>query len=99
MIKSETNVKEVPGGAFVIKWEPPLEGACPVWYNVYYREVFSQTNKGEWKSVTVNSNATSYTLHLHCWKEYEMAVVAANSYGDNALNESQVWNFKTQGGN
>ena len=99
MIKSEINVKELSGGAFIIKWETPLELACPVWYNIYYREVYSPTNKGEWKSVTVNNNTTSYTIHLHCFKAYEMAVTAENSYGGNALNKSEVWNFKTQRGN
>ena len=97
MIKGESKVAS--GGTFIIKWELPLECACPVWYNIYYREVYSPTNKGEWKSVTVNSNTTSYTIHLHCWKEYELSVISPNGYGDDVLNENELWKFRTQGGN
>ncbi len=89
--------KVVPGGTVVIAWEPPLEGACPVEkYTVYYREV---TSSSKWHSVTVNRNATSYTLHLNCRSEYNVAVTSLSGYGESSLNESKIWNFKTSGGN
>ena len=100
LLKSQAKVKVVKGGAVLVEWGPLLEGACPVeQYKVYYRGVFSQANKGEWSSVTVNRNATGNILHLHCWKEYEIAVTSLNSYGESSFNDSEVWQFRTQGGN
>ena len=100
VIESQTNVSEVKGGAIVVKWQPHLEDVCQVeQYKVYYREIFSQANKGKWSSVTVNRNATSYILHLHCWKEYEIAVTSLNSYGESSITDSEVWKFRTLGGN
>ena len=98
MFKSDA--KEVKGGSFVFEWEPLLEGACPVeQYKVYYREIFTKANKGEWNSVTLNKNATSYILHLHCWKEYEIAVTSLSSFGESLINGSEVWKLRTRGGN
>ena len=100
VIKSQANVSEVKGGAIVVKWQPHLEDVCQVeQYKVYYREIFSQANKGKWSSVTVNRNATSYILHLYCWKEYEIAVTSLNSYGESSITDSEVWKFRTLGGN
>ena len=96
----QANVSEVKGGAIVVKWQPHLEDVCQVeQYKVYYREIFSQANKGKWSSVTVNRNATSYILHLYCWKEYELAVTSLNSYGESSITDSEVWKFRTLGGN
>ena len=96
----QANVSEVKGGAIVVKWQPHLEDVCQVeQYKVYYREIFSQANKGKWSSVTVNRNATSYILHLYCWKEYEIAVTSLNSYGESSITDSEVWKFRTLGGN
>ena len=91
----------MPGGTVVVAWEPPLEGACPVVrYTVYYREVLSPAMKSKWHSqVTVNRNTTSYTLHLNCRKEYDIAVTSLNANTESALNDSKIWNFKTGGGN
>ncbi|XP_078368380.1 uncharacterized protein LOC144652235 [Oculina patagonica] len=88
--------KVVPGGTVVVAWEPPLEGACPVEkYTVYYREVMSSS---KWHSVSVSKNTTSYTLHLNCRSEYNVAVTSLSGYGESSLNESKIWNFKTSGG-
>ncbi|KAL9976606.1 hypothetical protein ACROYT_G013927 [Oculina patagonica] len=85
--------KVVPGGTVVVAWEPPLEEACPVEkYTVYYREVMSSS---KWHSVSVNRNTTSYTLHLNCGSEYDVAVTSASGYGESLLKESKIWNFKT----
>lgn len=93
-------VKEVAGGAVLVRWKPPLDGACPVErYNIYYREVISRARKRKWQSVTVNRNTTSYTLHLNCWKEYEIAVTSLNTYGESAMSDNWIWKFKTGGGN
>ena len=89
-------VKEVAGAAVVVRWEPPLEGACLiVGYNVYYREDFSQTEESKWKLVNVNRTATSDTLYLDCWKEYEIAVTSLNAAGDSDINESRIWKLRT----
>ena len=98
MILNQAN--KVAGGAAVIRWISPLEGAClVVRYNIYYREAFSKANKGEWNLITIKSNVTSYTLHLPCWKEYEITVTSLNAYGEGDINDSKVWKFRTQGGN
>lgn len=90
-------VKEVQGNTVVVRWEPPLEGACPVVsYNVYHREVFSPASKSKWNSATVNRNSTNHTLYLNCRKQYELAVTSVNSHGES---EFQIWNFRTKGGN
>ncbi|KAJ7385283.1 hypothetical protein OS493_016354 [Desmophyllum pertusum] len=91
--------KAVTGRTVVVAWEPPLEGACPVVrYTVYYREVLSPAIKSKWHSpVTVNRNTTSYTLHLNCRKEYDIAVTSLNANTESALNDSKIWNFKTGG--
>ena len=100
VIDSQGNVNEVEGGAIAVKWQPLLEDVCQVeQHKVYYREIFSQANKGKWSSVTVNRNATSYILHLHCWKEYEIAVTSLNSNGESSINDREVWKFRTLGGN
>ena len=84
----------------MVRWEPPLEGACPVVrYNVYYREVISAVDKRTWKSVIVDRNATSYILRLGCKREYEIGVTSLNGHRESALNDSRIWNFKTGGGN
>ena len=89
----------VPGGAVEVKWISPLEGACPVrGYNVYYREVFSWTEKSKWNSVSVDRNITNHTIYLKCWKEYEIAVTSLNSNGESPIKDSQVWRFRTLGG-
>ena len=89
-------VKEVAGAMVVVRWEPPLEGACPiVGYNVYYREDFSQTKESKWKLVNVNRTAASYTFHLECWKEYEIAVTSFNAAGESDINDSGIWKLRT----
>lgn len=93
-------VKEVPGGDVLVRWEPPLDGAClVVRYNVYYREVILHVKKSKWNSVAVNRNVTSYTLHLKCNKKYEIAVTSLNAYRESDISDSQIWKFKTKGGN
>ena len=98
MIVNRTAV--VTGGVVVVSWEPPLEGACPVVrYKVYYREVISHVNnESKWKSVAVNRNVTSHTLHLKCWKEYEIAVTSLTTQGESDFKDSGIWKFKTKGG-
>ena len=77
-----------------------MEGACPVIsYNVYYREVISKAKKSSWNMVTVNRNATSFTLQLNCRKKYEVAVTSLNTYGESDFNDSRIWHLNTQGGN
>ena len=89
-------------------WEPPFEESCSIVnytvspivnYTVYYRKVFSPTRKSIWLSVTVNRNVTSLSLKLSCKTEYDIAVTSVSGYGESALNESKIWNFKTGGGN
>ena len=83
--------KEVKGGTVLVKWEPPMERICPVLqYNVNYRE-----DEGHWNSITVSGNTTSYTLHLECWKQYEITVTSLSSYNESDEEDSKIWNFKT----
>ena len=90
---------KVPGGAVEVKWISPLEGACPVrGYNVYYREMFSRTEKSKWNSVAVDRNINNHIIYLNCWKEYEIAVTSLISKGESAFKDSQVWRFRTLGG-
>ena len=93
-------VNEEAGGTVAVNWEHPFGGVCPVVkYKVYYRELFSQKEKSAWSSVTVDRNKTSYTLQLHCWKEYQVTVISLNTFGETAVHDSQVRQFKTRGGN
>lgn len=81
-------------------WEPPFEETCLIInYTVNYREVLSPKRKRVWRSVTVNRNVTSLTLQLSCNTEYDIVVTSMSGYGESALNESKIWNFKTGGGN
>ncbi|XP_078379553.1 uncharacterized protein LOC144662584 [Oculina patagonica] len=90
--------KHVPGGTVVVGWEPPFEETCPTMnYTVNYREVLSHKRKSKWHSVTASRNATSLTLQLSCNTEYDIAVTSLSGYGESALNESKIWNFKTGG--
>ena len=92
--------KEATGGMVVVTWEPPLEGTCSIdKYTVYYREVIFLDVKSKWHSVTVNGNATSFTLHLSCRKEYDVAVTSWSADSESNLSDSKIWNFKTGGGN
>ena len=59
----------------------------------------SLERKGEWRSVSVDRNSTSYTLYIDCRKDYDVAVTSRSEYKESALSDSQVWNFKTDGGN
>ena len=80
-------------------WEPPFEESCPVVnYTVNYRKVMSAVKKSKWRSITVNRNATSFTLQLNCKNEYDIAVTSVGEYWQSALNDSKIWNFKTGGG-
>ena len=88
--------KDVTGGTVLVKWEPPMESICHVvHYNVYYREVILQAEKGHWNLITVDRNTTSYTLHLQCWKQYEITVTSLSSYNESDKDDSKIWNFKT----
>ncbi|CAH3185013.1 unnamed protein product, partial [Porites evermanni] len=96
--------KEVAGETVVIIWEPPLNGACSVLrYKVYYRKV-SSAETSPWSFVTVDKNCTNHTLHLGCWKEYEVAVTslsAANANTDStesSFSDSRKWNFRVRRG-
>ena len=94
--------KEVTGGNVVIKWEPTLDGACPVvQYRIDYKEVALQAGKkaSGWNTVTVNRNTTSYTLHLMCGREYKIVVTSLPSQRESGFRESGKWQFKTKGGN
>ena len=92
--------EEVTGGTVVVRWEPPLDGACPVvQYKVYHREVIPQGDKKNWNSVTVNRNATNYTIQLICGREYEIAVTSLAAQRESNFHESRIWKFKTKGGN
>ena len=92
--------KEVAGGTIAVRWEPPLEGACPVMsYNVYYREVISQAVKRKWKTVAASKITTRYPLYLNCWKEYEIAVTSLTAYGESNFHDSNTWKLRTIGGN
>ena len=89
-------VKEVGGGTVVVRWEPPWEGACPiVGYNVYYREDLVQTEGSKWKLVTINRTAANCTVHLECWKNYEIAVTSLNAAGESDINDSRIWKLRT----
>ena len=80
-------------------WKPPFEESCPVVnYTVNYRKVLSPEKQSKWLSVTVNRNATSFTLQLKCKSEYDIAVTSMGEYWQSALNDSKIWNFKTEGG-
>ena len=90
--------KQVTSGIVVVAWELPL--ACAIdKYTVYYREVIFLEVKSKWHSVTVNGHETSYTLHLSCRKEYDVAVTAWSTYTESNLSDSKIWNFKTGEGN
>ena len=92
--------EEVTGRIIVVAWEPPIDGACPIdKYTVYYREVIFLEAKSKWHSVTVNGHETSYTLHLSCRKEYDVAVTSWSAHSESDLSDSKIWNFKTGGGN
>ena len=68
-----------------------MERICPVvHYNVNYRE-----EEGHWNSTTVSGNTTSYTLHLECWKQYEITVTSFYSYNESDKEDSNMWKFKT----
>ena len=98
VIKNRT--EEVTGATVVVKWEPPLEGACPVdQYKVYHREVILQAENKNWSSITVNRNATSYTIQLTCGRKYEVAVTSLAGQKESNFHESRIWKFKTKGGN
>ena len=53
--------------------------------------------KGKWHSVTLHRNVTSYTLHVNCRKEYDVAVTSRSEYQESSLSDSKIWNFKTEG--
>ena len=96
--------EEVAGETAVIIWEPPLNAACFVLgYKVYYRGV-SLAETSPWRFVTVDKNFTNHTLHVGCWKEYEVAVTslsAANANTDStesSFSDSRIWNFKVRRG-
>ena len=73
-----------------------MERICHVVeYNVYYREVILRDEKGHWNLITVDRNTTSYTLHLECWKQYEITVTAFYSHGESDKEDRKIWNFKT----
>ena len=92
------STKSVPGGAVVVAWKPPLEGACPIVnYTVYYRQV-AKNMETRWQSVTVNGNSNSHTLQLKCNKNYDVAVTSLSGYKESDFNDSKIWKFKTQGG-
>jgi len=89
----------VPGGTVVVAWEPPFEESCSVVnYTVNYRKVMSPVKKSKWRSITVNRNVTSFTLQLKCKNEYDITVSSMGEYWQSALNDSKIWNFKTEGG-
>ena len=80
-------------------WEPPFDESCPVVnYTVNYRKVMSAVKKSKWLSITLNRNATSFTLQLNCKNEYDIAVTSMGEYWQSALNDSKIWNFQTGGG-
>lgn len=90
----------VTGRFVVVTWEPPLDGACPiVGYTLYYREVMSLGRKTNWHSIAVDRNDTTYTLQLSCGKEYDVAVTSRSAYKESNFSDSNIWNFKTGGGN
>ena len=90
--------KKVASGIALVVWELP--GACAIdKYTVYYREVIFLEVKSKWHSVTVNGHETSYTLHLSCRKEYDVAVTSWSAHSESDLSDSKIWNFKTGGGN
>ena len=73
-----------------------MERICTVvQYNVNYREVILHAEKGHWNSITVSGNTTGYTLHLECWKQYEITVTSFYSHGESDKKDSNTWNFKT----
>ena len=90
--------KEVTSRIAVVAWELPW--VCGIdKYTVYYREVIFLEVKSKWHSVTVNGHETSYTLHLSCRKEYDVAVTSWIAHVESNLSDSKIWNFKTLGGN
>ena len=94
--------KEVTGGNVVIKWEPTLDGACPVvQYKVYYKEANLEAEKkpSGWISVIVNRNTTSYTIQLMCGREYKIVVTSLAAQRESDFRKSRKWQFKTKGGN
>ena len=83
-----------------ITWLPALKGECHVsGYLVYYREVSSEVNTGQWNVVNVSQyNATNHNLQLQCYMEYEITVNTQFENGDTPLNHSKLWKVKTGGG-
>ena len=90
--------KEVTSRIVVVAWELPWVCAIDK-YTVYYREVIFLEVKSKWHSVTMNGHETSYTLHLSCRKEYDVAVTSWIAHSESNLSDSKIWNFKTGGGN
>ena len=73
-----------------------MERMCPVLqYNVNYREIILHSERGHWNSITVSGNTTSYTLHLECWKQYEITITSFYSYRESGKENGKIWNFKT----
>lgn len=93
-------LKKVARGTVVVRWEPPIEGACPVMgYNVSYREVISPWQKSKWHSAIVKGKATNYTLRLRCGKEYEIKVTSLIGQRKSSMTDNRKWKFKIGGGN
>ncbi|XP_078358616.1 uncharacterized protein LOC144643290 isoform X2 [Oculina patagonica] len=90
--------KEVKGGVVVAKWKPCTASL----FTIYYREVFSETDKSQWIGrVNVSGHDTRYDLKLSCRKEYEIAITAWNSTAETplkALDQSKMWRVTTLGG-
>lgn len=85
-----------------ITWLPAFDGECHVlWYMVYYRDVISGVNKGQWNAVNMSQHeaAAYHSLQLQCYKEYEITVTAWSENGETPLNQSKLVKVKTGGGN
>ena len=91
---------KVAEGNVNITWLPAFKEECHVsGYLVYYREVITEVNTGQWNVVNVSPyNATSHNLQLQCYMEYEITVTTQIANVDTPLNRSKLWKVKTGGG-
>ena len=91
---------KVTGRNVNITWLPAFKGECrDFWYHIYYRNVISEVNTGQWNVLNVSQyNVTNYNLQLQCYMEYEITVTAQSANGETPVNQSKLWKVKTEGG-
>ena len=87
------------GSVVVVNWKPCTASL----FTIYYREVFSETDKSQWNGVNVSGHEIQYDLYLNCHKKYDIAITAWNSTAETPLktlnDHGKLWTVKTLGGN